>query len=103
IHELLRETAEKKLTAARAELARLAPEARTEWLRKRWASKLGDIEPNRRPEATVHWKKPWPNAEAEGVTLTVEPGITVPLLLLRPLTRTSGRAPLVVVVSEAGK
>ena len=26
---------------------------------------------------------PWPNGEAEGITLTVEAGITVPLLLLR--------------------
>jgi cephalosporin-C deacetylase-like acetyl esterase len=103
IHELLRETAEKKLNAAHAELARLAPEARTEWLRKKWASKLGDIEPNGRPVATVHWKKPWPKAEAEGITLSVEPGITVPMLLLRPVAKVSGRAPLVVVVSEGGK
>jgi len=103
IHELLRETAEKKLNAARVTLAQLAPEARRGWLQKKWASKLGDIEPNHRPEATVHWKKPWPNAEAEGITLTVEPGITVPLLLLRPVTPASNRVPLVVVVSEGGK
>ncbi len=103
IHQLLRETAEKKLIAARATLARLAPEARRGWLQEKWASKLGDIEPNRQPEATVHWRKPWPNAEAEGITVTVEPGITVPLLFLRPATRASGRFRLVVVVSESGK
>lgn len=103
IHELVREAAARKLNAARATLARLTPQARKEWLQKQWASKLGDIEPNRRPAAIVHWKKPWPNAEAEGITLTVEPGITVPLLLLRPVKPAINRTPVVVAVSEGGK
>lgn len=100
IHELVRETAERKLNAARATLARLGPEARREWLQKSWESKLGDIQPNPRPEATVHWKRPWPDAEAEGITLAVEPGITVPMVLLRPR---NARPAVVVAVAEGGK
>ena len=103
IHELLRETAETKLKVARAALARLAPDARRGWLQKNWANKLGDIEPNRQPEATAHWKKPWTNAEAEGITLAVEPEIIVPLLVLRPLKPAGTRVPVVVVVAEGGK
>jgi hypothetical protein len=103
VHELLREVAGKKLQAARDALARLAPAARKEWLRKNWASRLGDIHPNQSPEVTLHWKKPWPNAEAEGITLVVEPGITVPLLLLRPAKPATAVPAVVVVVSQGGK
>lgn len=103
IHELLRETAETKLKVVRAALARLTPDARRGWLRKNWALKLGDIEPNRRPEAAVHWRKPWPHAEAEGITLAIEPEIVVPLLMLRPANSARIRVPVVVVVAEGGK
>lgn len=102
IHELLRETAETKLSVARATMARLAPEARRQWLRKNWASKLGDIEPSR-PEGALHWKKSWPNADVEGITLAIEPEIIVPLLMLRPANSAGARVPVVVIVSEGGK
>ncbi len=103
VHELLRETAETKLKAARATMARLTPDARGEWLRKNLQPKLGDIEPNRQPQATVHWKKQWLNAEAEGITLDVEPGIIVPLIMLRPANSAAVRTPVAVIVSEGGK
>jgi hypothetical protein len=86
---------------ARTQLAKLQPEALQEWLRTRWAARLGDIEPNRRPVATVQWKKPIPGGEAEGITLQVEPGIVVPMLLLKP--EAAGRMPMVMVVAEHGK
>lgn len=102
IHELLRETAEAKLNSARAKISRLSADARREWLRKTLSAKLGDIEPAR-PEGTTHWKKSWPGAAAEGITLATEPEIVVPLLLLRPLNAPDKRIPVVVIVSEGGK
>jgi cephalosporin-C deacetylase-like acetyl esterase len=103
IHELAREVAVSKLNAARAELRGLEPTARREWLQAKWADKLGDIEPNRRPEATSHWTKQLKTAEVEGITLEVEPGVIIPLLLLRPAKVGGGRLPVVVVVSQGGK
>ncbi|HSB13947.1 MAG TPA: acetylxylan esterase, partial [Bryobacteraceae bacterium] len=103
IHELAQEIAAAKLNAARAELRKLKPEARREWLQARWAARLGDIEPNRLPEATLHWKKHWADAEVEGITLEVESGILVPLLLLGPATTVNTRLPVVVAVSQGGK
>jgi hypothetical protein len=41
-------------------------------------------------------------ADAEGVTLAVEPGITVPVVMLRPGAVMAG-GPVVVIVSEQGK
>jgi hypothetical protein len=103
ISEVAHATALAKLRAVRAELRQFAPQARREWLRARWAARLGDIEPNRRPEATPHWKKRWADAEVEGITLKVEPGILVPLLLLRPAAAAQAGLPVVVAVSQGGK
>ncbi len=103
IHELAGEVASAKLRAARAELARLAEPVRRHWLRDHWAVKLGGIRPNPRPEVLPRWKKTWKNAAVEGITLDVEPGIVVPLLLLRPAGAGDRRLPVVVAVSQGGK
>src|SRR6185369_12961472 len=82
---------------------KLGPAAQLTWLRERWASKLGDIEPNRRPDAALQWTRQLPEAKVEAFSVTVEPGILVPLLLLRPAGNSGGRLPVVVAVSEHGK
>ena len=76
---------------------------RQEWIRTKWAEKLGDIEPNRRPEAELKWTKQLPEAKVEAVTLSIEKDILVPLLLLRPATATGVRPAVVVAISEGGK
>ena len=103
LHDLAREVAVAKLEAARTEAGRLAPQARRQWFRAKLKTKLGDIEPNPNPEATSHWSKPWRGATVEGITLQVEPGIVVPLLLLHPSTAGTARTPVVVAVAEGGK
>jgi cephalosporin-C deacetylase-like acetyl esterase len=103
IHELAAEVAQPKMDLARTQLAALPPGERLNRLRRQWAGKLGDVEANARPEATVHWKRPWLKAEAEGITLAVEPGITVPLVLLRPAAPAPGRLPVVIALSQGGK
>ena len=101
IHDMASEIGRAEVSRARMQLAKLQPEAQREWLRSKWAEKLGDIEPNRHPAAITQWKKPIDGGEAEGVTLEVEPGILVPLLLLKP--KGASRAPLVVAIAEHGK
>jgi cephalosporin-C deacetylase-like acetyl esterase len=103
IHEVALEPARAQLAQARAALAKLAPEARRTWLRDKWGAKLGDIEPNRHPEALRRWTRKLWNAGVEALTLTVEPGIIVPVLLLKPASAEGGRLPVVVAVSEGGK
>jgi hypothetical protein len=84
-------------------LAKLGLDQRRLELRKKLAAKLGDIEPNRRPEATAHWTKQLDGAHIDAITLQIEPGIIVPLLVLRPANASNRRLPFVVAIDEGGK
>ena len=101
VHELARDIGRSKVESARSKLAQMEPQRRQEWLRSELAKRLGDIEPNRNPQGTLHWSKKLPDAAVEGITIDVEPDITVPLLLLRPPSK--GPVPVVVGVAEGGK
>jgi dienelactone hydrolase len=103
LHDLARGRGEAEVTAARAELARLPIDGRQQWLRNKWAALLGDIEPTQNPDAAVKWTKDVQIARAEAITLAVEPGVVVPLLLLRPPKPPSARTRVVVAVAEGGK
>jgi hypothetical protein len=101
VHELASDIGKAQLKSARAQLAGLDPKAQRDWLRSKWAARLGEIEPNRRATAVVQWKKPFSGGEAEGLTLETEQGIVVPVLLLKPAR--GGRTPVVVALAEPGK
>ena len=103
VHELAHERGGAEVNAARAKLAKMMLAERRQWLQTKWASKLGEIEPNRHPEAVVRWTKDVQAARAEAITLTVEPGVVVPLFLLRPSARAVTRPRLVVGLAEGGK
>ncbi len=91
VHHLAATMAASELHSARSKLAKMSSQDRRTWLQKKWAAKLGDIEPNRSPQATSYWKKPWRNATVEALTLEVEPGIIVPMLLVHSQTYIGGR------------
>jgi len=103
VHELTHQIGQSKVAEARSQLSQLKSQEKREWIRSRWSSKLGDIEPIRHPEATLQWSKRLPSGEVEGITLNVEPGIVVPLLLLRPTGSSQTPVPVVAAVSEGGK
>ena len=103
VHELASEIGRAKVEGTRAALARMTPQKRQEWLRTELAKRLGDIEPTKNPQATVHWSKQLPYAIVEGITITIEPEVIVPLLLLRPEMKTASRTPVVVATAEGGK
>jgi hypothetical protein len=103
LHTLAAEVAGAKLAAAHAEMGKLPSEQRRPELRTRLAAKLGDIEPNPHPRATVKWQKELNGTSIEALTLDVEPGIIVPLLVLRPANSSGRMLPYVVAVSEGGK
>ena len=102
VHEIAREQGQAQVQVARRELAKLPQDKRVQWMRTKWAAKLGDIEPNTHPLAVTEWTKQVPGAEVDAVSLTIEPGVTVPLLLLKP-SSARGRRPVVVAVAEGGK
>ena len=103
IHHLAAVVAASELRAARSEMEKMSPQDRRRWLQQKWAEKLGDIEPNQSPQATTFWKKPWRNAIVEALTLKVEPGIIVPMLLVHSSKPTSTRLPVVIALAEGGK
>lgn len=103
LHEIAAEEGKKEVAAARAEFSGMTQEARLKALQARWAEKLGNIEPTPHPEATVEWSKEMPSAQVEAISLEVEPGLVVPMLLLTPRPQQTARIPVVVAVSESGK
>lgn len=103
LHEIAGREGQKEVAAARAELAATTPDARLKWLQEHWREKLGNIDPNPHPKATLEWTKEMPNSRAEAISLEVEPGLVVPMLLLTPRPQQTVRVPVVVGVSEGGK
>jgi cephalosporin-C deacetylase-like acetyl esterase len=102
IHELAREQAAPKMERARAALSALDAQGRRKWLREKWAARLGDIAPDPNAHAVSRWTRRDGAAEAEGFTLETEPGIVVPVVLLRPAGAKAG-LPVITVVSQFGR
>jgi len=103
VDEVTREQGRAEVVAAREELSKMSASEQRRWLQTKWAEKLRNIDFNLHPQAKLKWTKQTKNAEAEALALDVEPGITVPMLLLRPAGRHTSRLPVVVAVSENGK
>jgi dienelactone hydrolase len=103
VHELTREIGQAKVEKVRSVLADMTPLKQREWMRTELSKRLGDVEPTSNPTANVHWSKTLANSTVEGITIAVEPGIIVPLLLFRPSMKGGNRVPVVVAVAEGGK
>ena len=103
--DLLPDLGAARLASARKRLAGLAPAARRRCLRADWARVLGDVKPGGRPKAEIADARAEPveGAEVTRIALRVEPGIVVPVLLLRPTGGKGGRLGVVVAVAQAGK
>jgi len=104
--DLLPELAGQRLAAVREELEAVTPGRRREQLRARWSAVLGDVEPLSEPRLQTPAAEPerMVGATVERLCLEVEPGIVVPILLLRPLQVKGGeRTPCAVAVAQGGK
>ncbi len=87
--------------AMRRRLEVVRPEERPTLLRKEWATRLGDIDSRPDPKVFAGAKEKVTGGTVERYALETEPGITVPLLLIRP--EAAGPRPVVVMVSQAGR
>lgn len=112
LHELATEVATQRASTARQRLASLEPPARRTQLRQDWARLLGAIEPQHDPRV-VHASSDrltalqsnnqnQTQATIRRIALEVEPGITVPLVLLVPV-KPEQRRPVVVGIAQHGK
>ena len=101
VHQLAKALSMERAGAARAALATMRSEERREKLRRDWGRLLGTVEPAADPKVEARERRETGGVAIERLLLTVEEGITVPVLLLRP--GGDGRAPVAVGVAEGGK
>jgi dienelactone hydrolase len=94
--------AEQRLAAVRVKLASLGPKERVLALRRTLQARLGDIEPRNNAAARVAWSREVEGHLVEAVGIETEPGIYVPLLLLKPKAA-PGRLPAVIGFAQGGK
>ncbi len=96
--------AEQRASAAQQSLAVIPPADRRKKLQARWEQILGPVTPQAAPVvlSTQVNRDSLPNAIVERITLEVEPGILVPLLLIEP-TGEQVRQGCVLAVSQGGK
>ena len=103
LHELYANFGASLSTAARQNLDPLDPEARTRGRRQLWSERLGAVEMAGPPVLRSLAVEMRAHLPIERIVLEVEPGIIVPLLLLRPPHSAEKRTPLVVGIAQAGK
>ncbi len=102
MHELASSLAEERMRHARSEVSQLAPAARLTRLQDRWQSLLGSVQPGKGEMLRVQKNLNGSDGfEVERIVLETEPGIIVPLVILRPGGQVP--APIVLGVGQSGK
>ncbi len=91
------ELARHRLSAARSKDSSLSA------LRTALAGKLGDIQPMEKPSAQLLWEKSGAGATVEALAIETAPGITLPMLILKPAHAAAKRSPAVLALAEGGK
>ena len=92
-----------RLALARSKLSTLPERDRLNALRMALKNKLGDIEPLANPSVQRLWEKSSAESTVEAFTIETEPGITLPVLLLKPTHSANTHAPAILALAEGGK
>ena len=104
LHRIALEEGRALLQKAREKRSDLDFSAGSEDLTAGLSSVLGDIEPDKNAaEAESLWSEKLSSATAEAFILRPEPGILIPLFLLKPAAENENSFPLVIALSEGGK
>ncbi|HUS05604.1 MAG TPA: acetylxylan esterase [Bryobacteraceae bacterium] len=101
MHQLAFESGKEQLDAARARRRTLSAKEQATQLRNELQRVLGDIDPVDAPMVENLWKRSLVGADIQALSLTVEDGISVPVLLLTPAGNKA--APVVVTIAQQGK
>ena len=104
MHQIAARLGAERAAAARTELHRLSDKDRRAKLRQDWTKLLGNVAAKSDPVVRDQRSDDaaLPGVQVERIHLATEPGIVVPVLLLRPATA-KGKLPLVVAVAQGGK
>jgi dienelactone hydrolase len=97
------ELARGRLAQARSGISPAAEQKRRSQLRMVLREKLGDIEPLVKPAVQTLWDKSGAQATVEALVIESEGGITLPVLLLKPVKPAAARAPAVLAIAAGGK
>jgi len=65
--------------------------------------KLGDIEPTQNSKVTPLWARSLSQVQVEALTIETDPGITVPVYVLKPAESSRSPMPVEVAVAQAGR
>ncbi|NWG12547.1 MAG: hypothetical protein HXY20_03330 [Acidobacteria bacterium] len=103
LHTLICRLGHERALLSRAELGRLKAEQRLGRLQAKWESVLGPVQPGppRTLSARRHADGP-DGFDTEQIALETEPGITIPLLILKS-SRLKTPRPVVLALGQAGK
>lgn len=101
IYQIAFDMGKEQLEAARSRRQGLGPKERVAQLRTELKPMLGDIDPVAGAQVERFWTRPVAGAEVEALSLTVEDGIAVPFLLIRPAGRQA--VPVVIATAQEGK
>ncbi|MBL7735737.1 MAG: acetylxylan esterase [Chitinophagaceae bacterium] len=99
---LLKNMAVQRLEASRSARQGLDAAQRKTAIKESLKQKLGDIDPVRSPTARKLWDKQYADFTLEASTIITEPGITLPVFLLKSKTGSKQR-PVVIALAEGGK
>lgn len=84
LSEIAAKIGDERLLGARKKLHALTPNARLEILRTDWTRLLGHVDPTNVPTVRMRTAQPFEQGTIERISLEIEPGIVVPIVLLLP-------------------
>lgn len=102
VSSLVMQLALERLATSRSKRAGLTAEGRKKILCEELKQKLGDIEPVKSPEVRNLWIKQYPTYSLEAFTIVTDPGILLPVFLLKPKIGAKHQS-VVIALAEGGK
>ncbi|MHC4625797.1 MAG: alpha/beta hydrolase [Planctomycetota bacterium] len=103
VYKLIRKLADEQIAAARKDMASLDVASRRKILGDGWSRLLGNITPAPNPIVKAIEREERNGITIERVVLEVEPGIVVPLVVMRARGERSGPLPVVIALADSGK
>ncbi|UCF17548.1 MAG: acetylxylan esterase, partial [Phycisphaerales bacterium] len=103
VYKLARKLADERIAAARKDMASADFASRRKILRDGWSRLLGNITPAPNPIVKAIEREEANGIAVERIVLEVEPGIVVPLVVMRARDERSGPVPVVIALADSGK
>ena len=103
VYKLARKLADKRIADVRRDMASMDLASRRKILRDGWSRILGNIIPAMDPTVKAAEREETNGVVIERIVLEVEPGVVVPLVLMRARRECSTPLPVVIALADSGK